>query len=772
MKNILFSILLLSSLFSQDMWINEIHYDNYGTDEDEFIEIVTSTSMDISSASVTLYNGNSGYEYDNVALSQFTQGSTQDGYTFYYYSFPSNGIQNGNNTGTQPDAISLENGDVVQFISYEGTMTVYDGAANGMTSVDIGVSEPGEIGESLQLQGIGTSYDSFSWVGPIPATMGSVNTNQILGNSGTIYGCIDPSAVNYNPAATDDDDSCIYATEMSIYDIQYTADQGEYCYESASVGQYATTTGIVTAVVPGNPTFYIQDFSSDTYAGIYIFDNSFAPVVGDEVTVSGTVNEYYSFTQLIDLTSYTVNSSGNEIIVKNITTGELANGCTESGESLEGMLVRVSNVEVTQVDLTYNEWYVDDGSGPCQIDDGGSSSMFDGVFPAPNVGDSFPGITGVVDYSYSAFGILPRFGSDFESDNSLPTANAGDDISVSPGGEVTLNGSGSYDGNGNIISYEWVQISGTAVALADEESSVTTFTAPDETGILVFRLTVWDNDINEDADEVTVSVLGSTSIYDIQYTTEQGEYCYEATSSGEIVTTSGVVTHVTPGDYPNFFLQDPNGDTWSGIYIYDTVIMPQVGDEVQITGTVNEYYSFTQIIDVTASSLLSFGNVTNPIQVNASDIGAACSESSESYESMLVSLSNLTFDSVDEFDNWIVSDASGSAMVDDYYFDGTFPTISAGDTYECVTGVLGYSYSEFKVYPRNAQDFECQDVGCTADGDASGDGVTNILDVVQIVNFIMGNLEFSDEQICSADMNSSGGLNILDIVQIVNQILG
>ena len=126
MKRILFTILLLSSLFSQDMWINELHYDNYGTDEGEFIEIVASASMSISSASVTLYNGNNGSEYDNVSLNQFAQGSTQDGYTFYYYSFPSNGIQNG-----APDAISLENGgSVVQFISYEGTMTVFDGAAN------------------------------------------------------------------------------------------------------------------------------------------------------------------------------------------------------------------------------------------------------------------------------------------------------------------------------------------------------------------------------------------------------------------------------------------------------------------------------------------------------------------------------------------------------------------------------------------------------------------------------------------------------------------
>jgi len=353
-----------------------------------------------------------------------------------------------------------------------------------------------------------------------------------------------------------------------------------------------------------------------------------------------------------------------------------------------------------------------------------------------------------------------------------PVANAGEDMAVSPGDTVTLDGSGSYDGNGTIISYEWTQMSGIGVNLEDEESVVTTFIAPEETGPLVFMLTVFDNDINEHMDEVTINVIGSTSIYDIQYTVDQGEYCYETSLSGEIVTTTGVVTHVKPGEYPNFFLQDPNGDTWSGIYIYDTTIMPQVGDELQVTGTVNEYYSFTQIIDVTASTLVSNGNMIDPIQVNASDIGAVCSESSESYESMLVSLSNLSFDSVDEFGNWVVSDASGPAIVDDYYFDGTFPTISLGDTFECITGVLGYSYSEFKVYPRNVADFECQDFGCTADGDANGDGVTNILDVVQVVNYILGNLEFNENQICAADMNADGGLNVLDIVQIVNQILG
>ena len=193
---------------------------------------------------------------------------------------------------------------------------------------------------------------------------------------------------------------------------------------------------------------------------------------------------------------------------------------------------------------------------------------------------------------------------------------------------------------------------------------------PDETGELVFRLTVWDNDINEDSDEISVTVIGSTSIYDIQYTTEQGDYCYETLMSQQSVSTSGVVTHVKPGDYPNFFLQDPNGTSWSGIYVYDSMIAPQVGDELQISGTVNEYYSFTQIIDVTASNVVSTDNYVSPQSLTCADIGYECSEQSEQYESMLVKLTNVTFDSVDEFGNWMISDGTGTSMVDDYYFDG------------------------------------------------------------------------------------------------------
>ena len=52
------------------------------------------------------------------------------------------------------------------------------------------------------------------------------------------------------------------------------------------------------------------------------------------------------------------------------------------------------------------------------------------------------------------------------------------------------------------------------------------------------------------------------------------------------------------------------------------------------------------------------------------------------------------------------------------------------------------------------------------DGDLNGDGVNNILDIVNMVNLILDN-EFS----LLADLNQDGQNNILDIVILVNIIL-
>lgn len=181
---LLTSILLWSvSLFAQNAWINEIHYDNPGTDEDEFIEIVIEdiASWTLGDFTISLYNGSDGETYSTISLDQYTAGEIIDGFSIYHYNYTANGfsIQNGD-----PDGMALAyQGALIpgQFISYEGTFVATNGPAIGETSSDIGVAEPGEIGESLQLSGNGTLYEHFEWESPAVATAGFANNAQTFG---------------------------------------------------------------------------------------------------------------------------------------------------------------------------------------------------------------------------------------------------------------------------------------------------------------------------------------------------------------------------------------------------------------------------------------------------------------------------------------------------------------------------------------------------------------------------------------------------------------
>lgn len=166
---------------AQNAWINEIHYDDYGVDTNEFIEVVIDNpgSYSLTDFAVVLYNGNNGKAYDTVTIDQYTVGATELEFTFYYFFYATNGIQNGVSDGL---ALVYDNTVIPgQFLSYEGTLTAIDGPAIGMTTVDIGVAEAGEEeGLSLQLSGVGLEYSNFTWQPPAAETHGQLNNDQTL----------------------------------------------------------------------------------------------------------------------------------------------------------------------------------------------------------------------------------------------------------------------------------------------------------------------------------------------------------------------------------------------------------------------------------------------------------------------------------------------------------------------------------------------------------------------------------------------------------------
>lgn len=78
-----------------------------------------------------------------------------------------------------------------------------------------------------------------------------------------------------------------------------------------------------------------------------------------------------------------------------------------------------------------------------------------------------------------------------------PTADAGPDRTASEGETIMLDGSGSTDPDGEIVSYLWRQTAGPAVTISGGMSSQPSFTTPATGGnenTLTFMLTVKDND--------------------------------------------------------------------------------------------------------------------------------------------------------------------------------------------------------------------------------------------------------------------------------------
>ncbi len=532
------------------VFINELHYDNDGTDAGEFVEVAGTAGADLTGWSIALYNGSSTQlnVYDTIALS----GTIDDeGAGFGALSFASAGIQNGS-----PDGLALvdADGNVVQFLSYEGSFTAATGPAAGLTSEDIGTEETSStpVGFSLQLTGSGSAYEDFAWQAPADDSPGDLNADQSFGaggagtlsigdvsqaegDSGTTTfsfavtrtgGSTGAASVDYNvllngSADADDlsgplsgtvsfaDGETSATIEIAVngdteaeptetFDVALTNatggasigdgsgtgtgtivdDDGFFtpiydiqgaAHTSPLLGQAVTTRGIVTAVDSNG--FFFQDATGDgdiaTSDGLFVFTSSAPGVaVGDEVSVDGTVSEFFpggagtgnlSTTQITS-PSMAVLSSGNalpaavilgaagrtpptEVIEDdNFTSFDPETDGIDFYESLEGMLVTIDDPLAVAGTTRFGEIYTvaDNGANATNLSERGTINIRtgEGALGTTNVGagsdfnperiqidaDSTitPGgtpdiatgaqledVTGVVGYNFGNFEVIP-----------------------------------------------------------------------------------------------------------------------------------------------------------------------------------------------------------------------------------------------------------------------------------------------------------------------------------------------------------------------------
>ncbi|MGY1756655.1 ExeM/NucH family extracellular endonuclease [Geodermatophilus sp. SYSU D00879] len=265
-------------------FISEIHYDNAGTDTGEFVEVQIPAGTSTAGLSVVLYNGNGGASYGTLTLPAVTAPS--DAPAAVAVAGPGSGIQNG-----EPDGVALvQNGTVLEFLSYEGTFTATNGPAAGRTSTPIG-SEPDStpVGQSLS-RTFSTAADLVGTWALGPASRGTLN------GSGTTP---TPPAPSF---------SCEVATTHEIGAVQGTG------ASTPLGGQAVTVRGVVVGDVPGLDGFYLQDADGDRNAatsdGVFVYSPGTAVDLGDTVAVRGAVSEFGGQTQITARTDVAVCADG------------------------------------------------------------------------------------------------------------------------------------------------------------------------------------------------------------------------------------------------------------------------------------------------------------------------------------------------------------------------------------------------------------------------------------------------------------------------------
>ena len=233
--------------------VNEIHYDNSGTDEGEAIEIYGPAGADLTGWALVLYNGANGAPYNTTTISE-TIPDLGGGFGVVTSTYPENGIQNG-----APDGIALVDGSgvLVEFLSYEGTFAAVGGPADGVTSTDIGVVEAGATSSDQSLQRL----DETSWAGPACASFGQLNDPAAPAECPTVeLPEVRFSEIHYDNVGTDINEALeIYGpagSDLTGWSVVLYNGSGGASYDSADL------TGVIPDSGDGNGVVVVDSFSS------------------------------------------------------------------------------------------------------------------------------------------------------------------------------------------------------------------------------------------------------------------------------------------------------------------------------------------------------------------------------------------------------------------------------------------------------------------------------------------------------------------------------
>ncbi len=719
------------------VFINEIHYDNdNGTTGDtlEGFEIAGPAGTDIGTFRIILYNGSGGAAYDEIPLSGIIP-DLECGFGTINFDLPNNGMQNG------PDGIVLYdtvNATVVQFLSYESVITATDGVASGMSSEDIGVEEAFNslVFHSLQLGGTGYTYTDFAWQGSSAETRDLVNNNQSF--------CVTPagpeisfdydssSAVEGSPLPIDIsivNKGATLDTFWVVFDRPINVDATDAGLPGSDTVMFAAgltdsvwsvpMSTFTDGIVEGDEFFTLRIFATSANLGI-----GFQDVLNLKIIDADYYNEANFDVNSVDVAenvgTYTVTMSvvdsallGDSIIIDIIEGAGIVHGAGNdytlaNGDSVTTTIVVPIDSMWTSFDVVINDDVIMEGNETITFVISGWTGTLDTValdtFKLTILDDDVPPAIQVNSGSTTL--------TINETDG---TATIDFDIFPAPAAAGTMqllvtNGSGATYGSDytttpavatNMITVT-VPMNATSFSFdfdiindVDVEANETvTFTVvgfsaglDTVTGSLTSTVTM----VSED-----VPVASGTKIYDIQFSTAGGTF--DSPLVGDTVTTYGVVTAIKTGANAGYWIQD-SAAVWNGIFVLDGTNTPSRGDSIEIRGLVDEYFGLTEVKNVVNYTVLKTGaTLPTPVVVTTSNIQTA-----EANEGVLImaSMANCDDDNVG-FGQWTINNGgpTDSALVDDELFSFT-PVVN--NDYD-VTGIGQYSFSEYKILPRDVND--------------------------------------------------------------------
>ncbi|GEM_PF-3034351 len=307
--------------------------------------------------------------------------------------------------------------------------------------------------------------------------------------------------------------------EVSIHDIQYVSDPAS---DDASPydGQTVWVEGVVVAKTgelgyANQGKLVIEDPNGGQWSGLLIYGaEGFATEEGDYVRLLGPIKEYYNMTEMsLAGATYThteVISHGNTLPAPEVISASIAASAADA-EPYESVLVEVQNATVTDDNLGYGEWQINDGSGDIRVDDDGDH---DGNLTyTPTNGDQFNFVRGILFYTYGNYKIEPRYDPDLDQilpANIVFVYHDAEDV-VPSGTDVYLSGTfNSWNASALVMTHDAAYETFTATVQITEGEAIEykyvvgsgnwdwvnthnrTYTVPNSSGVEVVTYTVDD----------------------------------------------------------------------------------------------------------------------------------------------------------------------------------------------------------------------------------------------------------------------------------------